>query len=62
MKVLLTGAAGFIASHLSERLLEAGSTVVGLDCFDDFYDPAIKEGNIRKATKFPFMGLITLTR
>lgn len=49
MNVLLTGAAGFIASHLSERLLEAGSTVVGLDSFDDFYDPVIKEGNISKA-------------
>lgn len=46
MNVLLTGAAGFIASHLGERLLGQGSSVVGLDCFDDFYAPAIKERNL----------------
>ena len=46
MKILLTGAAGFIASHLAERLLEDGHRVVGLDCFDDFYDPAVKERNL----------------
>ena len=46
MEVLLTGAAGFIASHLGERLLGKGARVVGLDCFDDFYDPAIKERNL----------------
>ena len=49
MKVLLTGAAGFIASHLSERLLDKNASVVGLDNFDDFYDPAIKEGNLSRA-------------
>jgi len=49
MNVLLTGAAGFIASHLSERLLDKNASVVGLDNFDDFYDPAIKEGNLSRA-------------
>jgi UDP-glucuronate 4-epimerase len=49
MSVLLTGAAGFIASHLSERLLNKDALVVGLDNFDDFYDPAIKEGNLARA-------------
>jgi UDP-glucuronate 4-epimerase len=49
MNVLLTGAAGFIASHLSERLLDSDSSVVGLDNFDDFYDPAIKERNLLRA-------------
>ncbi len=49
MSILVTGAAGFIASHLSERLLGAGRSVVGLDNFDDFYDPAIKERNLRNA-------------
>lgn len=49
MKILVTGAAGFIASHLNERLLAAGHAVVGLDNFDDFYDPAIKEENLQEA-------------
>ena len=56
-RVLVTGAAGFIASHLSERLLKKGISVVGLDSFDDFYDPAIKRGNldgIRRAGDFVF--------
>ncbi|UCG56400.1 MAG: GDP-mannose 4,6-dehydratase [Phycisphaerales bacterium] len=46
MKVLVTGAAGFIGSHLSERLLADGRQVIGLDNFDDFYDPKIKRRNI----------------
>jgi len=46
MKALITGAAGFIGSHLSERLLKDGVTVVGVDNFNDFYDPQIKRRNI----------------
>ena len=51
MKVLITGAAGFIGSHLTERLLSEGFTVVGLDNFDDFYDPKIKLRNIEQCLK-----------
>jgi UDP-glucuronate 4-epimerase len=51
MKVLITGAAGFIGSHLCERLLTDGSEVVGVDNFDDFYDPQIKRRNIRTCLK-----------
>ena len=51
MKALITGAAGFIGSHLSERLLREGRTVVGVDNFDNFYDPGIKRGNIEKCLK-----------
>jgi UDP-glucuronate 4-epimerase len=46
MRILVTGGAGFIGSHLAERLLAAGHTVVILDDFNDFYDPLIKQANI----------------
>jgi len=47
MRYVVTGAAGFIGSHLSDALLEAGHDVRALDCFTDFYDPALKEENAR---------------
>jgi len=46
MKVLLTGGAGFIGSHLAERLLAEGHAVVALDNFDPFYGRSIKERNL----------------
>ncbi len=51
MKALITGVAGFIGSHLSERLLADGWTVIGVDNFDDFYDPQIKRRNIESCLK-----------
>jgi len=45
MRYLVTGAAGFIGSHLAEALLAAGHEVAGLDAFTDYYDPALKEEN-----------------
>ena len=51
MKALVTGAAGFIGSHLCERLLADGCTVIGIDNFDDFYDPQIKRRNISGCLK-----------
>ena len=45
-KVLVTGFAGFIGSHLTERLLGDGYEVIGIDDFNDYYDPRIKERNI----------------
>jgi UDP-glucuronate 4-epimerase len=45
MRYVVTGAAGFIGSHLAEALTHAGHEVVGVDCFTDYYDPAEKETN-----------------
>ena len=49
MKAVVTGAAGFIGSHLSERLLADGHDVVGIDCFTDYYRRARKEQNLEVA-------------
>ena len=49
MRILVTGSAGFIGSHVSERLLAARDEVVGLDLYDDFYDPAIQRKNLAVA-------------
>ena len=46
MKALVTGGAGFIGSHLSERLVDAGAEVIALDSFTDYYPRAIKESNV----------------
>ena len=45
--VLVTGAAGFVGSHVVERLLADGKTVRGVDAFIDYYPRALKEENLR---------------
>jgi nucleoside-diphosphate-sugar epimerase len=58
MKALVTGTAGFIGSHLTGALLDRGATVVGLDCFTDYYPRAIKEANLdhnRRRDGFTFV-------
>lgn len=51
--VLVTGGAGFIGSHVVERLAAGGSAVVAFDNFDAYYDRGLKEGNLAEACKAP---------
>ncbi len=51
MRILVTGGAGFIGSHLCESLLKKSETIVCLDNFNDYYDPAIKRRNIETSLK-----------
>lgn len=53
MKILVTGAAGFIASRVCEMLLEKGEQVVGLDNMNDYYDVRLKEHRLNKLMEFP---------
>ena len=54
MKIFITGAAGFIGSHLCERLLGRGDTVIALDNFNDYYDTARKQENVRQLRNHPY--------
>ncbi len=50
MRILVTGAAGFIGARLSERLLARGDEVVGIDNLNDYYDPTLKEARLKRLT------------
>lgn len=58
MKILVTGAAGFIGSNLAEKLLKRGDTVVGLDNFNDYYDPAKKRANEARLNAYPAFRMV----
>lgn len=58
MNVLLTGAAGFIGSHLAERLIARGDRVVGFDSFDAFYPRPVKEQNLARLRTMPGFSLV----
>ncbi len=58
MNALVTGVAGFIGSHLTQRLLDIGANVLGIDCFTDYYPRELKEVNLdplRERERFQFV-------
>jgi UDP-glucuronate 4-epimerase len=60
MKVLITGAAGFIGMYVAERLLARGDTVVGIDNLNDYYDVALKEARLARLTPNPSFRFVKL--
>src|SRR4051812_9450143 len=57
MTIIVTGAAGFIGMHLAERLLQQGETVVGVDNFNTYYDPVLKELRATHLARYPLFQL-----
>ncbi len=60
MKILVTGAAGFIGFHLAVRLLERGDTVVGLDNVNDYYDVNLKKARLEQLKKYPQFSFVQM--
>ena len=61
MKALVTGAAGFIGSHLAERLIETGATVTGIDCFTDYYPRQLKDLNLARLRRSAAFTLVEVS-
>jgi len=60
MKILVTGAAGFIGMHLSKRLLERSDTVVGIDNLNDYYEVQLKRDRLKELVGFDRFNFIEM--
>ena len=60
MKVLVTGAAGFIGMHVAKHLLQCGDDVVGIDNLNDYYDVRLKEARLVQLNRFPNFSFVKL--
>jgi len=60
MTVIVTGAAGFIGAHVAHRLLDRGETVVGVDVFNDYYDPALKAARAARLEGRPGFAMVRM--
>jgi UDP-glucuronate 4-epimerase len=60
VKILVTGAAGFIGMHTAKQLLERGETVVGLDNFNEYYDVSLKHARAADLDKFDNFSMVRI--
>ena len=60
MRILLTGAAGFIGLHVAQLLLARGDSVLGLDNLNDYYDPALKHARLARLTPHPGFSFVQI--
>jgi len=58
--ILVTGAAGFVGMHVAERLLDAGEQVIGVDVFNDYYDPRLKAARAARLTDRPGFTMVRM--